>query len=197
MGDLLKALLERFTSPPPKDPELESQIEQMIQPHVEKGYRGELSLPFGRPALGQPSLERAAHVLSKTYPKDMQGVEFGYEPNLDLTNILAHVPWEDGKQAFFNPSFAAVGTDEQIQSTAAHELQHIRDMKKGNISKYEGLLPWEKRPSEQRAMKAEEAFDKVRKPGTHDGVDEFVYRNFFDWVRSSPNVKEWLKDRNK
>lgn len=169
-----------------------------------------------RPAQGNPSLERAMSGLDKAYPKDTVGVEIApdWSPSM-FTNQAGYAESEHPTKININSLVAALFDQPEIDRTAAHELQHIRQFRKADTDpEYKVLmnderrsLPYSERGHEQEAAEAGSTYlsnNKLgRKPTPYDNNGPSSYSNykiesgFFDDLDKNPMVHALINNMNK
>lgn len=154
------------------------------------------SLP--RPALGNPSLERATDALRKLYPNDMRGVSI--EPDWSGPGMISN---RAGFVSPSNPNTIKVGAlrsammpQELIEATAAHELEHVRqfrDPEKRQQMRAGMSMPYEQRQHELDAQDASQRYRAQRGGTPYDGFIPAVQEGVVEQNATSPAVQELLK----
>lgn len=156
----------------------------------------------GRPALGNPSIERAMNGLDKIYPKDTAGVEAvpDWSPNM-FTNTAGFVQDSDPSIIHINGLMSALSKQPDVDFVAAHELEHTRQFKDPQEKRIMGLarrfMPYEERPHEKLADLAGEQYLNKRTPTPYDfrtnaNVADSVYND----LSQSKGVEELLNIMN-
>lgn len=144
-----------------------------------------------------PAVMRATQSLKKDYPADMAGVEVVENPMRDreaFSNRLGatdsaamqamdpekHYANPDYKQIRLNPIMGASAPQGHIESTLAHELEHVRQNR--DMDPIEQLaqqaIPYGKRPLERAAFKAGDNYlTKKGRPTSLTPLEETMITN--------------------
>lgn len=156
----------------------------------------------GRPALGNPSIERAMNGLDKIYPHDTAGVEAvpDWSPSM-FTNTVGKVMDREPSKIYINGLQSALLRQPAIDFVAAHELEHTRQFKdpfqRDLMDITRRSLPYAERPHEKSADLAGERYIKERSPTPYDGrFTAGIADNVYDDLSRSKGVEELLNIMN-
>lgn len=150
-----------------------------------------------RPALGNPSLERATDALRKAYPADMDRVSIQPDwsgPGM-ISNRAGFVSPSDPNTIKVSALRSALWPQELIEGTAAHELEHVRqfrDPQKRQQMMSGMRMPYEQRRHELDAQDATQQYRAQRGRTAYDGYMPKVFDDVIEQNTVSPAVQELL-----
>lgn len=124
-----------------------------------------LSTMMPRPASPEspPVLDRAVERVRQAYPQDMAGTSISMWPIVDYftgSTLMGRTPSNPTGEIQLNPLYTTLIPQEGIEETIAHELEHVRQVRRGQAPELN--TEYGKRPSEIEARAAEDRYNRLR-----------------------------------